>query len=383
MRRLLVLLILALLPQWSVPALAQDSLTPHQLDVPAREGRRSVTLWVQDGFSISVFAHGLGTARVVAEAPTGELVVSDMNGGRVLLLADHDADGVADEVTPLLTGLQMPHGLAFDGTTLYVGETHQVLRLEPWNDPDSAESIIQLPADNDTGGHPNHKTRTLAVGPDQRLYVSIGSFCDACVETDPMRAAIWRFGLDGSGGELVASGLRNAVGMAFEPGTDRLWVTENGSNHLGNDLPPDEINVIEMAGADFGWPYCYGAREVHRPLGVPERCAGTVPSALDLPAHIAPLGLTFVSGDLFPAEYQSDVFLALHGSALRQDAVGYSLVRVPVRDGQPQPPIEFVRGWLVGDDSWGRPVQPLFTQDGSLLLTDDKAGVIYRIRPAR
>jgi glucose/arabinose dehydrogenase len=383
-RRMLMALVvpLALLAGSMVPAAAEEPLKPHQIDVPSGQGTRSATLWVQDGFRVSLFAHTRGTPRVIAEAPTGELVVSDMIEGRITILADRDGDGFAEEMTPLLTGLKVPHGLAFADDVLYVAETHRVLRLEPWHEPASARAIMQLPEANDTGGHPNHKTRTLAVGPDQKLYVSIGSFCDACIEADPMRASIRRYSLDGSDGELYASGLRNAVGMTFEPGTDRLWVTENGSNHLGEDLPPDEINVVEPGGGDFGWPNCYGAREVQPPLGNHERCAETVPSALDLPAHIAPLGLTFVAGDLFPAEYHGDLFVALHGSALREDAVGYSLVRVPVRDGQPQQPVEFVRGWLVGGDSWGRPMQPLFVRDGSLLLTDDKAGVIYRIHPS-
>jgi glucose/arabinose dehydrogenase len=386
MHRFLVPLLVVLTMLWlaPVPTSADDQLKPHRLNIPARPGAQAmtVTLYVRDGFDISVFARAPGTLRVMAEAPTGEILVSDMIGGAILRLADRDGDGRAESITTLMTGLNVPHGLAFVGNALYVAETHQIQRMEPWTDPASARVIAQLPTANDDGGHPNHKTRTLAVGPDDKLYVSIGSFCDACVEVNPMRGVIWRFNLDGTGGEQYASGLRNAVGMAFEPGTDRLWVTENGSNALGEDLPPDEINILERLGDDFGWPYCYGAREVQPPLGTPERCAGTVPAARNLPAHIAPLGLTFASGQRFPAEYASDLFVAVHGSALREQAVGYSLLHIPVVDGQPQPPTEFIRGWLVGDDSWGRPMQPLFIRDGSMLLSDDKAGVIYRIRPS-
>jgi glucose/arabinose dehydrogenase len=148
-----------------------------------------------------------------------------------------------------------------------------------------------------------------------------------------MRGAIWRYNLDGTGGELFASGLRNAVGMTFHPETKQLWVTENGSNELGPGLPPDEINIVGTAGADYGWPYCYGNKMVQPPLGSPERCAGTVPSLLDLPAHVAPLGLTFAAGTQFPQEYRGDLFVALHGSALLDDPIGYSLVRIPIRDG--------------------------------------------------
>jgi glucose/arabinose dehydrogenase len=170
--------------------------------------------------------------------------------------------------------------------------------------------------------------------------------------------------------------------MTVEPGTGRIWVAEMGSNNLGPDLPPDEIDLTGAAGSDYGWPYCYGDRVVQPPLGSPERCASTVPSMLDLPAHSAPLGLVFIAGDQFPPEMQGDLLVGIHGSALLDDPIGYKLVRVPIRDGQLQPPEEFVRGWLVGREAWGRPVMPLFGRDGSLYLTDDKTGVIYRIQKA-
>lgn len=376
----LSLTLLAVLPAVALPVAADEPMKPHRLHVPSREGDLDATLWVRDGFTISVFAALPGTLRIIAEAPSGEMVASEQWEGRVLKLADRDGDGFAEEVTPLLTGLTVAHGLAFAGNALYVAESHRVQRLEPWDDPSSAREIIPLPAGADIPGNPNHQTRSLIVGPDNKLYVSIGSFCDACVETDPMRGAIWRYNLDGTGGELFASGLRNAVGMTFHPETKQMWVTENGSNDLGPGLPPDEINVVPTAGADYGWPYCYGDRKVQPPLGSPERCAGTVPSLLDLPAHVAPLGLTFAAGTRFPPEFRGDLFVALHGSALLDDPIGYSLVRVPIRDGRPQAPEEFVRGWLVGTSAWGRPMMPLVGRDGSMYLTDDKTGAIYRIR---
>lgn len=365
-------------------ATADEPLRPHALTIATKQGPRTVTLWLQAGYEISVFAQPGGALRMIAQAPTGDVLVSDMNGGRVLRLVDRDGNGVVEQVTPLLSGLNMPHGLAFAGDALFVAESHRILRLDAWDDPRTAREIIQLPDTNATGRNPNHKTRTLAMGPDERLYVSIGSYCDACVETDDRRAAIWRYNLDGTNGELVASGLRNAVGIAFEPGASRLWVTENGGNGLGEDLPPDEIDVIDAEGPaeHFGWPFCHGTRVVQPPLGSPEQCAQTTGAALDLPPHIAPLGLTFIAGASFPTEEHGDLLVAMHGSALRQNPVGYSLMRVPMHDGLPEPPVEFLRGWLVGDDSWGRPVQPYIVRDGSLLLTDDKAGVVYRVRPS-
>jgi len=357
-----------------------EPLKPHRLHIPSREGDLDATLWVRDGFDISIYASVPGTLRIMTEAPTGEMLVSEQWEGRVLKLADRNGDGHAETVEPLLTGLTVAHGLAFSGDTLFVAETNKVLRLDPWNDPSSAKKIIDLPAGADIPGNPNHQTRSLVVGPDNKLYVSIGSFCDACVETDPMRGAIWRYNLDGTGGELFSTGTRNAVGMTFEPGTNRLWATENGSNELGDDIPPDEINIMEQPGADYGWPYCYGDRVVQLPLGTPERCANTVPSALNLPAHYAPLGLAFYTGTQFPAEFRGNLFVAVHGSAVLDDPIGYKLLRVPVVNGQPQAPVDFVRGWLRGREAWGRPVMPMTGRDGSLYLSDDKTGVIYKIR---
>jgi glucose/arabinose dehydrogenase len=354
-------------------ARAQPGLSPHRLRVPARAGPVDATILLPNGFSIGIFASGLGHARMLAESPSGELVLSEHWEGRVLKLADRDGDGVADEVVPILAGLDVPHGLAFAGEALFVAETHRVLRLDVWWDGGSAREIARLP------GHGHHQTRSLTVGPDGRLYVSIGSSCDVCVEDEPMRAAVWRFNPDGGGGEPYAVGLRNAVGLAWEPGADRLWATENERNELGEEIPPDELDVLRQGG-DYGWPSCYGDRIADPAFGGPERCARTEAPALELPAHSAPLGLAFYDRGGFPSEYRGDLFVALHGSAVRERPVGYSLVRVPIRDGRAQPAVEFARGWLVGDDSWGRPVSPFVARDGTLYLTDDKAGVVYRIR---
>ncbi len=352
-----------------------QGLVPHQLTLPINGRARTVTLWVAEGFSVEVFASNLGKARMLAESPTGELVLTNGWDGEVVKLADRDGDGRADEIVPIMTGLSVPHGVAFAGDVMYVAETHRILRLPVWWDGTSARQIAQL-----SGGE-HHATRTLAVGPDNGLYASIGSSCDVCVESDPQRASAWRFELDGSGGAPFARGLRNAVGLAWEPTTGRLWVTDNERNELGEEIPPDELNVLR-AGGDYGWPACWGQRTVHPGFGSAERCAGTEPPALELPAHSAPLGLAFYNGERFPPEYQGGLFVALHGSALRENAVGYNVLYVPMENGRPGAPREFARGWLVGDDSWGRPVAPFVSRDGSLYVTDDKAGAIYRIRPS-
>ena len=366
----LVLLLGTLLP---LAGAADAPMSAQRLRVPSDQGALDVTLWVAEGLEIGVFAAGFGHARMLAESPSGELVLSEHFEGRVLKLADRDADGVAEEIVPILTGLNIPHGLAFVGDVLFVAETDRVLRLDVWWDGASAREIIRLPG----GGH--HQTRSLAVGPDGKLYASIGSSCDVCVEGDPMRATVWRFNPDGSGAEPYATGLRNAVGLAWQPGTGLLWVTDNERNELGEDIPPDELDVLRPGG-DYGWPYCFGQRVVDPAFGSPERCARTEPPMLELPAHAAPLGLAFYDGAQFPPAYRGDLFVALHGSALRERVVGYSLIRVPIRDGRAQPPEDVVRGWRVGETSWGRPVAPFVGRDGSLYLTDDKAGLVYRLR---
>jgi len=353
----------------------QPELTPHRLRIPLTSGMRQVTLWLEPGFEVTVAAFGVPNARMLAQSPTGELVLSQHFEGKVVKLGDHDGDGTTDEIVPILTGLDMPHGLAFVGETLFVAEADRILRLDPWWDGSSARTIADLPG----GGH--HRTRTLTVGPDGMLYVAIGSSCDACEEADPLRAAIWRLDPDGGPLEPYARGLRNAVGITWSPDGSRLWATENERNELGEDVPPDEIVAVRQGG-DYGWPACYGDRVPAPGFGSPERCASTEAPTIQLPAHSAPLGLVFAAGARFPAEYQSSLFVALHGSAVRDQPVGYEVIRVPMKDGTPGEPRTFMRGWLVNGDSWGRPVGPFVAHDGTLYLTDDKGGVVYRVRPA-
>jgi glucose/arabinose dehydrogenase len=353
----------------------QPDLAPHHLRISLTSGRREVTLWVEPGFDVGVAADGLPSARMLAQSPSGELLLSQHVEGQVVKLTDVDGDGTADDVTPILTGLDVPHGLAFIGDTLFVAETDRIVRLDPWWDGASARQIAALPG----GGH--HLTRSLTAGPDGMLYVSIGSSCDVCEESDPLRAAIWRLDPDGGPLEPYARGLRNAVGLTWSPDGSRLWATENERNELGEEIPPDEI-VAVRPGADYGWPFCFGDRVPMPGLGTPERCSATEPPTLPLPAHSAPLGLAFSTGTLFPAAFQGDLLVALHGSAVRDRPVGYELARIPMQGQAPGEPRTFMRGWLVGDDSWGRPVAPYFARDGTLYLTDDKGGVVYWVRPS-
>jgi glucose/arabinose dehydrogenase len=352
---------------------AQDDLVPHRLRIPLTDGTRTVTLSVASGFDIGLAATDVPSARMIVQSPTGDLILSQTFEGKVSRLVDHNGDGIFEERISILRNLEMPHGLAFIGDVLFVATSDRILRLDPWWDGSSVHEVVQLPG----GGQ--HVTRTLAAGPDGTLYVSIGSTCDACVENDTRRATVLRLDANSGSLEPVARGMRNAVGMAWNPNDSQLWVTENGRNDLGDDIPPDEIDVVRT-GLDYGWPDCYAGRLPATPDVPPERCAATEPAVLTLPAHSAPLGLAFYEGEHVPPEYRGNLFVALHGSAERSTPIGYELVRAAMQDGHPQAPVPFVRGWLAGNNSWGRPVDPFVARDGTLYVTDDKGGVIYWIK---
>ncbi len=328
-----------------------------------------------EGFKIEVFASGLGSPRFMAFSPDGVLFASIIGNGTVVALPDKDHHGKADRVIAFVKGLNHPHGIAFYKGYLYIGETNQIVRFK-YNgfnsSPGEKEAIVpNLPTDG-------HFTRTVGFGPDGKMYVSIGSSCNICEEKDQRRAAILQFNPDGSGGKIFAKGLRNAVGITWNPETKEMWVTENGRDWLGDDLPPDEINIVKEGG-NYGWPYCYGDRIPDPKFNKPELCKTTIPAVYDLQAHSAPLGLTFYTGELFPPEYRGDLIVAFHGSWNRSVPTGYKVVRVKIRDGKAEKIEDFATGWLKGERAWGRPVDVVVGPDGSLYVSDDKGGFIYRI----
>ena len=328
-------------------------------------------------FEIELFAPNLGPVRFMASGPSGTVFVSVPRAGRILALPDRDGDGAADTTIVFAVGLNLPHGLAFRDGDLYVAETDGVVRLRDQDGDlraDDRETIIEgLPAD---GGH---WTRTLGFGPDGKLYVSIGSSCNVCIEEDPRRAAIVQYDPDGTGARIYATGLRNSVGIAWHPETGEMWATDNGRDWLGDDQPPDEINIVGDGGF-YGWPYCYGQSIVDPEYGDLDRCAAARSSAVELQAHSAPLGLAFYTGMQFPDVYQGDLFVAYHGSWNRSVPTGYKVVRVRMVEGTPVEVEDFATGWLREGTAWGRPVDILVWTDGSLLASDDRAGAIYRIR---
>src|SRR6266550_927079 len=328
------------------------------------------TLYVPSGFSVNLFAEGLHDARSLALAPDGSVFVTlSSDDGEIDRLVDADGDGVADARSTVLSDLSFPFGLAFRGDTLYFAEQTAVQRLDP-----GATTPVTLIPNLPSGGH---VTRTIAFGPDNLLYLAIGSSCNVCDDAPP-RAAVTRYNLDGSNPQTFATGLRNTVGMAFHPTTGELWANNNDRDGLDDDLPPEHLNILRD-GAWYGWPQCYLPGEAN-PEYPGADCSSVEPPALTFQAHSAPLGLAFYTGATFPAEYQGDAFMTYHGSWNRTEPTGAKVVRVRVQDGRPTAAEDFVTGWQLADGSrWGRPVGLLVMPDGALLVSDDFGGRIWRV----
>ena len=340
-------------------------------------------LTLPQGFAIDIFAEGgFKTLRWAMEGPGGEVFVTDTTANTITALTDADKDGKAESREVFAQGLNRPMGMAIQDGWFYVGNTDAVLR---WPYKPGQKSLTGTPekiADVPGGG--NHWTRTLAFSPDgKKLYVTVGSASNVDVEPEP-RATILEMNPDGSGRRVFASGVRNAVGLTFRPGSCELWASVHERDMLGDDLVPDYVTRIRDGGF-YGWPFAYaGPNEDPRRKGErPELVARSIVPDVLLQSHSAPLGLAFYTGTQFPAEYRGDAFLALHGSWNRKLRTGYKVVRIPVRDGKPTGGYEdFVVGWSTGDDKpgvWGRPVAILPRADGSLLVTDDAANVIWRV----
>ncbi len=333
------------------------------------------TLTVPSGFRVSVFAEGLAGVRYLALGPGGVVYASRSRGGLIVKLPDANHDGVADTAVTVASGLDRPFGIAFRGDTMYVGENKQLIRFGPG----AVERTVVVP--NIPGGT-GHWTRTVVFGRDGKLYVSVGSSCNLCVETDSLRATISQFNADGTGGRVFARGLRNSVGLAFHPTSGELWATNNDRDNLGDDVPPEKINIIKD-GKFYGWPQCYlpGQKNPEYPSA---DCAGVEPPAITFQAHSAPLGMAFYTGTAFPADYQGDAFVSYHGSWNRSVPTGDKVVRVQVQNGRPVGIDDFVTGWQLADGSrWGRPVSIVMTPDGALLISDDMGGKIWRVAYGR
>lgn len=333
------------------------------------------------GFEAAIFAEGLSGPRFLAFGPDGVLHVADRGNNRIVTLPDTDGNGRADSTNVFADNLNSPHSLVFHEGAWFVGVPSGVVRLQDTNGDGRADVQETVVGDLPPSGQ--HTTRTVDFLPDGRMVISVGSSCNVCEEEDPRRAAIVVYeGPAGGGEEIFATGLRNAVGLAVHPQTGELWATNNGRDLMGDDLPPETIYQVTQ-GSDYGWPTCHAGDIVDPDMGQPGSCDGVPAPDVAMQAHMAPLGLTFYTGDSFPADYQGDMFVALHGSWNRSVPVGYKVGRVPMENGRPAGDLQdFATGWLdlEANAVYGRPVDVAVGPDGALYVSDDKGGYIYRIQ---
>lgn len=331
------------------------------------------------GFTISVYAE-VEDARSMAISPGGTLFVGNKSEDKVYAVRDTDGDKVADKKWVLASGLNMPNGVAFRDGSLYIAEISRISKLE------GIESKLGNPGKPITvyDKYPteaHHGWKYIAFGPDGKLYVPVGAPCNICESKEPVYASITRLNPDGSGMEVFASGVRNTVGFTWHPETGAIWFTDNNRDSMGDDLPPCELNTAPKAGMHFGYPYCHGGTIADPDFGKKRPCSEFAVPAQNLGAHVAPLGLKFYTGTQFPENYRGQLFIAEHGSWDRSKKVGYKVSLVNVVNNAAVSYEPFATGWLNDTDqkAWGRPVDVLVLDDGSMLVSDDRAGVIYRI----
>lgn len=327
------------------------------------------------GYEVSVYATVGGAPRHMAFGPNGVLYVAARNGGNVVAIPERGRTVIA------LRGLNGPHTLVFRDNDLWVAVNDGVVRF---SDPTPADFVIRSQArrvlNAPAGG--GHSTRTLGIDAEGKLYLSIGSTCNFCIEADRRRATIVQYNADGTGERLFATGLRNTVGFTFHPVTGMIWGVDHGGDNLGDDEPPEEINLIED-GKDYGWPDCVGNQRPARwgAQARTERCGETKGPEFEMQAHSAPLGIDFYTGDQFPASFRHDALVAFHGSWNRTQPTGYKVSRIRMQDGKPVGLEDFLWGFLdsATRSRSGRPVQAITGPDGAVYVSDDGNGNIYRV----
>ncbi len=370
-------------PAAEAPAVPTDAPAPAggrpAPDAPTTIVPPADTINLPEGFGISVFQGKLKAPRMLTLGPDGAVYVAERGANRIVRLPDRNADGVSDGIEVVADSLDSPTSMAFfREEALYVAETTRVIRLSSPNAEGVYQERTTIINDLPDGGH---STRTLLFSADwSKLYVAVGSSCNVCAEADERRATVMVYNPDGSGGQVYAKGLRNAVGITLRPGTDEIWASNNGRDLLGDDQPPETVNVISASGQDFGWPRCHAGRIPDPEFAGATGCANVVAPAVEMQAHSAPLGLRFAERSSFPEPYRSGLFVAFHGSWNRTVPTGYKIVFVPVSDGVAGSAQDFATGWLKADGIvWGRPVDVQGGTDGSLYVSDDAGGVVYRI----
>ncbi|HET9466852.1 MAG TPA: PQQ-dependent sugar dehydrogenase [Vicinamibacterales bacterium] len=349
--------------------------------VPAQSKVQLSKIKLPPGFQITVWADGVSNVRSLAQSPGGTVFAGTWNAGNVYALRDDNKDGKADRAITIISGLRnMPNGVAFRDGALYVAEINRIIRfdnIESKLENAGAPVVVndKLPSDR------HHGWKFIRFGPDGLLYVPVGAPCNMCDRGDPY-ATILRMKPDGSGQEVFARGVRNTVGFDWHPTTRELWFTDNGRDNLGDNTPGDELNHAPKPGMHFGYPYCHEGTIVDPEFGGKRQCSEFVPPAQRLEAHAGAIGMRFYTGSQFPQQYRNQIFIAEHGSWNRSPGVPFNGNRIALARLQGNKVVAyepFATGWLEGRNRWGRPADLEVMPDGSMLVSDDQAGVIYRI----
>ena len=335
-------------------------------------------LTLPPGFRISVYAGDVPNARQMALGPPGVVFVGSRSEGKVYAVVDRDGDNRADQVHVIARGLDQPSGVAYRDGALYVAAVSRILRFR-----DVAKDLTRPPkpevVSNAYPTDAHHGWKFIAFGPDGKLYVPVGAPCNVCLPPGPLHATITRLEIVGGRPEVLARGVRNSVGFDFDPATGDLWFTDNGRDWLGDDQPPDELNHLTKVGEHFGFPFCHGNGIRDPDYNGGRSCGEFTPPAQALGPHVAAIGMRFYTGRMFPEKYRGGVFIAEHGSWNRSVPIGYRVSFVKIESGRATSYEPFASGWLKGSTASGRPADVLVMPDGALLVSDDKAGRIYRI----
>lgn len=345
-----------------------DAYTKYQLD----------KIKLPPGFAISVFAI-VPNARSMCWGTNGTLFVGNRNEDNVYAVVDKDNDGKADDQFIIAKGLKSPNGVAFRNGSLYVAEISRILRYDDIenkldNPPQPVVVYDKYPTDD------QHGWKFIAFGPDGKLYVPVGAPCNVCEKKEPIYASITRMNPDGSGMEIYAKGIRNTVGFAWHPDTKELWFTDNGRDNMGDDMPSCELNYAPKPGMHFGFPYIHQGDTPDPEFGKGKKASDYTPPAEKLGPHVAPLGMRFYTGSMFPAEYKNRIFIAERGSWNRTTKIGYQVMMVTLEGNKVVKYEPFATGWLQDSSKvLGRPVDVQVAKDGALLISDDENGVVYRV----
>ena len=334
------------------------------------------------GFQVEIYADSVPNARQMAMSDNGILYVGTRRDGRVHAVVDHDKDYKADTIYTIASDLRLPNGVAIKDGDLYVAEVSKIWRFDNIDENlENPPSPVLITDNYPTEGH--HGWKHIAFGPDGKLYIPVGAPCNICNEEDPIFASLTRINADGSGKEIIAHGIRNTVGFTWHPETGNLWFTDNNRDWMGDDLPPGELNELTEEGQHFGFPFLHAndvwdpefgdaGKQMDKEFKTPVR---------ELGPHVAPLGVMFYTGEMFPESYKNQAFIAEHGSWNRSEKIGYRVTMVKFdQNGNPISYEPFIYGWLQGEeDVRGRPVALLQMDDGSVLISDDYSNKIYRV----